>query len=69
MNIYKYRFDSLFHCAQKRVNLFKISLEDEDFSVLEASQQSKSLVQQILALDLSKQPTYTQTLVGGAAGW
>lgn len=43
--------------------------DDEDYDVVGVAQQSKSLMQQVLSLDLSRQPTYTQALVGSAAGW
>jgi len=43
--------------------------EDEDYDIVDGSSQSMGLVQQVLTMDLSRQPTYTQALVGGAAGW
>ena len=41
---------------------------DDDYEVIDSGP-PKSLVQQVLTLDLSRQPTYTQALVGGASGW
>ncbi|XP_065056166.1 FUN14 domain-containing protein 1-like [Rhopilema esculentum] len=43
--------------------------EEEYDELIEISRPSKSLMQQVLTLDLSRQPTYTQALVGGASGW
>ena len=47
-----------------------LSLDEEEYDeLIEISRPSKSLMQQVLTLDLSRQPTYTQALVGGATGW